>query len=259
MIPKPLLAPFLLALFSAPAIAQESPQAWLSRLNTVVSRPIEAKQSMTRDANGTTFITETSFLIADKNHFRVSTSQKIEGRDEQGEPVTSVVELLNVADGSWLWMQVTDPVSGQGQVRRVELKEMAGRAKAAGSNFTAMHPAAFILELCELVEFESVSLEKDRVILKANFSEDAKSKLIGGFRGGVPRTLTLVLDRQTAFPVHFTVDSYHKVLVDCTFTDIIFVDLKKIDENEFVFKVPDGLSFNQPVLPPQRKAKTPNK
>jgi hypothetical protein len=49
------------------------------------------------------------------------------------------------------------------------------------------------------------------------------------------------------------------VLVDCTFTDIIFVDPKKIDEKEFVFEVPEGLSFNQSVLPPQQKAKTPKK
>ncbi len=241
----------------APSLAQESPEAWISRLNTVVDKPIEVHQEMMRDANGAKFTTKSDFVIADDKHFKVSTEQINEGPGDDGVIVKSTVLLENLADGEWLWMKFTDPLSGQGQVRRVALKELGAKASAAGSNFTEIHPAGFIIQLSEMVDFEEVEKDETTVTLKGKFTEEAKTKMIGGFRGGIPRDLTLVLDLKTAFPISFKVDSYHKVLIDGKFSKLKFLDVKKIDMKQFKFDIPKGVSFRDPA--PQKKKPAPPK
>ncbi|MDP6849725.1 MAG: hypothetical protein QF524_02170 [Planctomycetota bacterium] len=250
MVPLAFLATTLL---SGVAFSQDAPEAWLSRLRATKKSPVEVTQTMTMDLNGATQSSFGKLTYMDDLHFRITMDITLEGGGLEKPAKRS---MINVGDGTWMWMEANDHMFNQAQVRRMKLSELKAMAIKQGRAFTTHHPSDRILELADYADFESVELSDTEVFMSGEFSEDSKGRLINDFRGGIPRTLEVRLDRKTGFPKSYVVKSYHKVLVQFNYTDVKFLNPKKLDMKVFEYQVPEGVVFTEPT--PLPSTPTPN-
>ncbi|MCH2112004.1 MAG: hypothetical protein MK213_04035 [Planctomycetes bacterium] len=235
------LACFGVLAFAAPTLsAQNSPEAWVSRLHALKKKPVTLSSLQTMERNGIQQSAVGTLAILDLDHFRVSTEMTISGKG-MDHPI--VRTMVNVGDGEYFWMQAIE--QGQSQVGRLPLNEWAERAKKSGGAFSSIHPVDFVLQLIEYVDLEEAKLDEKTVTLTGAFTEEAKSRLINDFRGGVPRTLTLVLDRETGFPASFEVRSYLLQLVHTKYEDVKFPKAKEMDPKLFLFDLPPGTRIQE--------------
>ncbi len=231
------------AILSNASPAQDAPEAWLSRLRATKKRPVEVTQTMAMDLNGASQNSIGKLLYFDDMHFRITMDITLEGGGLEKPAKRS---MLIVGDGTWMWMEARDHMFEQAQVRRMKLADLKATAIKQGRAFTTHHPSDRILEFADYVDFQTVKLSDTEVFLKGEFSEESKSRLINDFRGGIPRALEVRLDRKTGFPVSYEIKSYHKSLVRFGYTEVNFLDVKKLDMKLFHYDPPEGTTFFEP-------------
>ena len=235
---KPLAPLILLAagLAAAPGLAQETPEAWVSRLAAVSKKPVELEQGMTMTYRGTERVGEGELLFLDAEHFAIRMAVTITWPD-QDQKVHTLRRTLG--DGAKQWNEVTNLDTGEGMVQDLPFAQV--KAFAKGDVFQGrVHPAQQLLALLNYTGEQTVELSEDSVELVAEVSEQGKSKMVPLLGGVVPKKIVVVLDRETGFPRSWKIQRFTgETVLGYTFTKVRFPEADKIDRKRFVF-VPTG-------------------
>ncbi|MBC8328073.1 MAG: hypothetical protein ISR76_08790 [Planctomycetes bacterium] len=230
-------AVFLAAgLAAAPAFSQETPEAWISRLSAVSTKPVEVKQAMKLLIRGAEITGQGELLYLDDKHF--ATRMEMETFWPEQDKRARMIRRT-VGDGQKQWNEMTSVETGQGAVQDLSFEQV--KAQAKGDIYEGrINPAQQLLALLEYTDPQSVVLGEDTVELVADITEAGKSKLVPMLGGVVPKKLVVELDRKTGFPRSWKIQRYiGDTVLSFTYTDVRFPEAKKIDPERFVFR-PSG-------------------
>lgn len=236
----------LVVCLPAAALAESSPDAvkWLEKMaGTFEKAPLRfgfdadsqvEQMGQTMDMNMTGKMT-----YADPRHVRMDLDMKISA---PGMPQAIDMSMFSVSDGTYMWMEMENPMMGGIQAMKIDL-DKAGQLNQAGGmgNPAEMDPVSQIQDLVTKYDIEVVEVSGGKVTLKGVMTEAAKQELqaSGGQAEGAEH-LVLVLDESNAFPVEMRVGSPQPT-VTMRFTEVEFVDKDSLDPALFSYTPPEGV------------------
>lgn len=236
--------------FAGQVVAESTPEArqWLEKMAAVHEKgPFSVNYSadMTIAQGGQTMDAQMSGRLtqADKRHVRMqmTISMNVPGMDQQME-----MQMLGVADGEFMWMEMNNPMLGGKQVMKFPLDKMEEMAQlksgaGMGAGFGNLDPMKQVEEMARMFDMDVVDVSEGRVTLSANMTDEAKAKLGGmvpaGDAGDLSRFI-IVLDEKTGFPTQTRVGGDEPVMV-MNFTDLEFHD--SVEPGTFSYAPPDGV------------------
>ena len=246
MITKTLAAAGLFLAGGSAVSAQDTPEAWLSRIAAAAERPVIADQEIEMFMTGVKSRGTGHLIIADRDHFRVEMTMTVEMKGMDSAVVSTSV---NHGDGEHIWMENRHEASSYGRVGKLPLEEFRRAAVENDLTFRgSFHPARRLLDLAAYVRFEGVEhdTEKATVTLRGKVTEEGKSKMINEFRGGIPQELIVEVDAETGFPISYQLNRFNFVLVSYRCSNIRHPDPSQIDMSQFRYELPEGMELTEP-------------
>ncbi len=230
LLPSLLLATGLCAV---PASAQETPEAWLSRLTAVANKPVETKQEMKFFIRGTEVSMKSELLFLDDKHFAVVSNIETYWPEQKQRVRT---RRRTIGDGEKMWNEQTNLESGLGRHQEMSFDQV----KAMSKNDLyrgKVHPVQQLLALLDQTEPDQVEEGEGMVTLTCMVNEEGKGKLVPMLGGVVPKEVVVEIDRKTGFPRSWQIRRYTgETVLSMSFPEVKFPEPKEIDRERFVFR-----------------------
>ena len=175
----------------------------------------------------------------DDKHTRMemNTAMTMPGMDEP-----MIMEMLNVKDGSTMWMQIQNPMMGQ-QVMKLELAKLdhVESSNPMARNLKNADVVGQVHDLIDKGDFKIAEESADAVTLTAPVTE----AMLAGFGASMDdlpedaRTVIVVLDKKNAFPMQLKVGGAEPML-HFRFQNLEFTDA--FAAGTFAYSPPEGTS-----------------
>lgn len=239
------LAPLLLsaAALAAPAAAQDTPEAWISRMAAVAEKPVETKQSMKFFIRGTEVTMNSDLLFLDDKHFAIVADIETYWPEQEQRVRT---RRRTIGDGKKQWNEMTNLETGQGRHQEMSFEQVAALSKKDLYQ-GKVHPLQQLLVMLDYTDPEEIAAAGDLLTLTATISEEGKGKLVPMLGGVVPKELIIEIDRKTAFPRSWQIRRFTgETVLRMDFAEVRFPEPEKIDRARFVFR-PAGEIIEPPA------------
>jgi outer membrane lipoprotein-sorting protein len=240
---KILVAVALLALVTTAALAGATPDAqkWLEKMVERKDASFTADYSfdatMAQMGQQMKIAMTGKMMQKDASHTRMemTTAMTMPGMDE---PMN--MDMLNVKDGSTMWMQIKNPMMGE-QIMKLELAKLEDveSSNPMARNLKNADVVAQVHDLIEKGDFKVAGETGDSVTLTSPVTE----AMVSGFGAKLEdlpedsRTVTLMLDKKNAFPREFMVGGAEPML-HFRFENLEFTDA--FADGTFSYTPPEG-------------------
>jgi outer membrane lipoprotein-sorting protein len=239
----------LLAVFAAasPVTAESTAEAkqWLEKLASsyekrAFSFGYDASMQIAQMGQTASMTMTGDMSQQDREHLRMNLSMEIAMPGAEGG---MQIEVLSVADGEFMWLEMKNPMMGGRQVLKLpldKLEELAATNPMAASAVN-MDPVGQIEQLSKIFDFEVGETGDKTVTLQAKITEESLQQLAPGLppeQATMYEKLVLVLDKESAFPAEVSIGGEQPLLV-MNFHNLKFHDA--FEDGTFSYTPPEGV------------------